>query len=233
MKNKTILEILNRHKDENYGDFSAKLIPTLTREKFIGVRAPEFKKIIAEIESECPEEIDSFIEELPHQFHEENILHVCLVNRIKNFEEALSKLERFLPYADNWAVTDGMGPKCFEKHRDELVEKIKLWIQDERPYTKRVAMLFLKKYFLKDAFKIDYLEWAARLRSDEYYVNMMAAWLFADALVFQWDAAVKFLEEKKMEPWTHNKAIQKAIESFRISDENKNYLRGLKIKRAK
>lgn len=226
-----ILDILYKHQDIKYGDFSAKLIPTLPREKFIGIRSPEFKKIIKEINDECPQEIESFLNTLPHQYHEENILQVCFINKIKNFDEAIKNLETFIPFADNWAVTDGIGPACFENNKESLIQKIKLWINDDRPYIKRVAMLLIKKFYLKEAFNPEYLEWAAAIRSDEYYVNMMTAWLFADAMVFQWDSAINFLTSRKMDSWTHNKAIQKAIESFRITDEQKTFLRSLKIKK--
>lgn len=226
-----IQEIIFRHQDEKYGDFLAKLVPTLPREKFIGIRSPEYKKIIKEIQAECPDEVESFMTSLPHQYNGENILQVCLINQIKDYQTAVSTLEAFLPYADNWAVTDGLGPKCFEKNKAELIKKIRIWIDDEKPYTKRVAMLFLKKYYLKEAFNPQYLEWAAAIRSDEYYVNMMTAWLFADALVYQWDTAVEFIKSRKMDTWTHNKAIQKAVESFRITDDQKSYLRSLKIKK--
>lgn len=226
-----ILDILYKHQDIKYGDFSAKLIPTLPREKFIGIRSPEFKKIIKEINDECPQEIESFLNTLPHQYHEENILQVCFINKIKNFDEAIKNLEAFIPFADNWAVTDGIGPACFENNKESLIQKIKLWINDDRPYIKRVAMLLIKKFYLKEAFNPEYLEWAAAIRSDEYYVNMMTAWLFADAMVFQWDSAINFLTSRKMDSWTHNKAIQKAIESFRITDEQKTFLRSLKIKK--
>lgn len=226
-----ILEILYSHQDEKYGDFSAKLIPTLPREKFIGVRSPEYKKILKEIEAQCPEEIENFMTALPHKFHEENILHVCLINKIKDYETAVSKLEAFLPYADNWAVTDGIGPACFKKNLESLIQKIKIWINKEEPYAKRTAMILIKKYYLEESFNQEYLEWAAAIRSTEYYVNMMVAWLFADALVFQWDTAIKFLTSNKMDIWTHNKTIQKAIESFRITDEQKSYLKSLKMKK--
>lgn len=226
-----ILDILYKHQDEKYGDFISKVVPTLPREKFIGIRAPEYKKILKEIKNECPEEIDVFMKSLPHQFYEENILHVTFLNQIKDYEEAILKLEAFLPYADNWAVTDGIGPKCFKKNQEDLIKKIKIWITDEKPYTKRVAMLLIKKFYLEETFNPEYLEWAASIRSEEYYVNMMIAWLFADALVFQWETAVEFLKAQKMDIWTHNKTIQKAIESFRITDEQKTFLRGLKIKK--
>lgn len=225
-----ILDILYQHQDEKYGDFTAKLIPTLPREKFIGVRSPEYKKILKEIKTNAADEIDGFMTDLPHQFHEENILQVCMINELKDYDACLSKLEAFIPYVDNWAVSDGIGPKAFKSNLDNLIGKIKLWIQDEKPYSKRVAMILLKKYYLGEAFKPEYLEWAASIRSDEYYVNMMTAWLFADAFVVQWDTAISFITEKKLDVWTHNKAIQKAIESFRITPEQKTYLRSLKIK---
>lgn len=226
-----ILEIIYQHQDEKYGDFLAKLVPTLPREKFIGVRSPEYKRILKEINEQCPEKIGSFMDQLPHKFHEENILQVCIINQIKDFDTAREKLENFLPYVDNWAVSDGVGSKVFDKNKNLLIPYIEKWINDEKPYTKRVAMLLIKKYFLQDSFKPEYLEWAASIRSEEYYVNMMIAWLFADALIYQWDYAISFLTDHKMDVWTHNKAIQKAIESFRITDEQKQYLRSLKIKK--
>lgn len=226
-----ILEIIYQHQDEKYGDFLAKLVPTLPREKFIGVRSPEYKRILKEINEQCPEKIGSFMDQLPHKFHEENILQVCIINQIKDFDTAREKLENFLPYVDNWAVSDGVGSKVFDKNKNLLIPYIEKWINDEKPYTKRVAMLLIKKYFLQDSFKPEYLEWAASIRSEEYYVNMMIAWLFADALIYQWDYAISFLTDHKMDVWTHNKAIQKAIESFRITDEQKQYLRSLKVKK--
>lgn len=224
-----ILQILYAHQDEKYGDFIAKLVPTLPRSSFIGIRSPEFKKILKEIDQQACDEIPDFLQSLPHQFQEENTLHVCQINRTKDYEECISLLENFLPYIDNWAISDGIGPKCFAKNTEKLIEKIAAWIKDEKPYTKRVAMLLIKKYFLTENYKPEYLEWAAQIRSEEYYVNMMTAWLFADALVVQWDSAVEFLKSHKLDDWTHNKAIQKAIESFRITPEQKTYLRGLKV----
>lgn len=225
-----IQEILYRHQDEKYGDFLAKLVPTLPREAFIGIRAPEYKKIVKEIHAEAENEISDFMNTLPHQFQEENTTHVCLLSEIKDFDECVAALEQFLPYVNNWAVSDGIGPKVFEKNHDKLIGKIEEWIKSDLPYTKRVAMLFIKKYFLDDDYKPEYLEWAASIRSDEYYVNMMTAWLFADALVKHWDSAVEFLKNHKLDDWTQNKAIQKARESFRITPEQKEYLNGLKVR---
>lgn len=225
-----IQEILYRHQDEKYGDFLAKLVPTLPREKFIGIRSPEFKKIIKEVHAEAENDIQSFMNTLPHKFQEENTLQVILIGEMKDYDECLSALEDFLPYVDNWAISDGISPKVFSKNQEKLIKKIPEWLDDEKPFTKRVAMLFLKKYFLDDYYKPEYLSWAAKIRSDEYYVNMMTAWLFADALVKQWDSAIEFLKTLQLAPWTHNKAIQKARESFRITPEQKEYLKSLKVK---
>lgn len=194
-----IQQILFSHQDKKYADFVSKLVPTVPKERFIGVRSPEFKKIIRDIKSNLSEsQINDFLQSLPHEYHEENILQVCLLNNLDDY--------------------------------DEYIEKISVWIQDDKPYTKRVAMLFLKKYYLHESFSEEYLQWAAKIRTDEYYVNMMTAWLFADSLVYQWDTTIKFLQEQKLDIWTHNKTIQKARESFRITPEQKDYLKTLKRK---
>lgn len=225
-----IQTILFRHQDEKYGDFLAKLVPTLPRDVFIGIRSPEYKKIVKEIHAEAENKIADFMKTLPHQYHEENVTQVCLISEIKDFDECVAALENFLPYVNNWAVSDGINPKVFSKNHDKLIGKIAEWIKNDAPYTKRVAMLLIKNHFLGEDFKTEYLDWAAEIRSDEYYVNMMIAWLFADALVKQWDTAVEYIKNNRLAPWTHNKAIQKARESFRITTEQKDYLNGLKIK---
>lgn len=225
-----ILEILYTHQDSKYADFTSKLIPNIPREKFIGVRSPEYKKILKEIEQNAQDELPCFLETLPHQFHEENILHVIYLNSLKNFDDAISKIEKFLPYADNWAVTDSLNIPCFKKTPKKLVPYLQKWLENEKPYTKRVAMIFLKKYFLEENFKTQYLDWVSKIRSQEYYVNMMIAWYFAEALTKQWDSTISYIKEQKLDKWTHNKAIQKARESFRICDENKELLKQLKIK---
>ncbi|MCQ2613914.1 MAG: DNA alkylation repair protein [Treponemataceae bacterium] len=225
---KEILDILYSHQDEKYGDFLSKLVPNLPREKFIGIRSPEYKKILKELQSLHCETVDAFLKELPHAYQEENVLHVVLINKEKDFEKCVSLLETFLPFVDNWAVSDVLGGKAFEKNHGKLLPYVKKWMTDDKPYTKRVAMLFLKKYFLDEDFSPELLESPASIRSDEYYVNMMTAWLFADALVKQWDSAILFLKENRLDKWTHNKTIQKARESFRITDEQKEYLKGLK-----
>lgn len=225
-----ILQILNNHKDEKYGDFLAKLVPTEPRSAFIGIRSPEYKKILKEI-AELPEkEIADFKGTLPHQFHEENALHICLINNNKIFDSCLSNLENFLPYITNWAISDGLRPAVFEKNKDKILPKIKEWVADSKPYTIRVGILLLMKFFLDEAFDPSLLELPAAVRSEEYYVNMMTAWFFAEALVKQWDSTIPYILNNRLDPWTHNKAIQKARESFRITPEQKEYLNTLKVK---
>lgn len=225
-----IQKILFKYQDKDYADFTAKLIPNIPRESFIGVRVPNFKPILKELSLLPPEETAAFMKSLPHQYHEENALHISLINQIKDCDQCISEIEHFLPYISNWAISDSLSPKTLEKNKDRLEPKMLQWIQDPAPYTKRVGMLLLKKYFLDSSFKVEYLEQCAQIRSEEYYVNMMTAWLFAEALVKQWDSTILFLTQKRLAPWTHNKAIQKAVESFRITPEQKTYLKTLKVK---
>lgn len=231
LKMTEIQQILFKYQDQKYAAFISKLVPTVPKQNFLGIRSPVYKKIIKEInENLSTTIIEKFLKVLPHKYHEENCLHVYFINSIKDYDEYIRKLELFLPYIDNWAISDSLGAKILEKNPQKLIEKIQSLIQDEKPYTKRVAMLFLKKYYLKQNFSEEYLQWAAQIRTDEYYVNMMTAWLFADALVYQWDTAIKFLQQQKLDIWTHNKTIQKARESFRITPEQKEYLKTLKRK---
>ena len=225
---KELQQLLFEYEDKKYGDFSAKLIPTLPRERFIGIRSPEYKKILKRIKDDPV--IPEFLSTLPHTYNEENCLHVALINKMKDFDECVSALEKFMPYIDNWAVNDGVNPACFKKHRAELIGKVQTWISSEETYTRRCGMKLLMANYLDDDFKPEYLDLPADLRSNEYYVNMMTAWLFAEALTKQWDTAVKYIEAHRLDPWTHNKAIQKACESFRVPDERKEYLRTLRIK---
>lgn len=223
-----IPDIIYRHQDEKYADFIARCVPNVEREKFIGVRSPEYRKILKEIHEEAGDETEGFMKSLPHRYFEENAVHGALICEMKDFDECLAGLEAFLPYIDNWAVSDGLNPKAFRKNHGRLAPKIREWIEDPKPYTKRVGMLFVLKYFLEEDFDTVYLDYAAAVRSDEYYVNMMAAWLFAEALVKQWDSAIRYIEDGRLPVWTHNKAIQKARESYRISEEKKGYLKSLK-----
>lgn len=225
-----ILEILYRHQDKNYVDFISKLIPNVPKENFIGIRSPEYKKIMKEIENEAASEISTFMEQLPHQFHEENVLHITYICKMKDYDECICALEKFLPYVNNWAISDVINAKSLEKNKDKLITKIEKWIKDDAPYTKRVAMILLMKFYLKEDFKVEYLQWAAQIQSEDYYVKMMIAWLFAEALATQWDEALKFIKQNKLEKWTHNKAIQKAKESRKITIEQKEFLQTLKVK---
>ena len=224
-------QILFQHQDVAYADFTAKLIPNVPREKFIGIRSPEYKKIVREIKDDPV--IPEFLSSLPHNWYEENCLHGALINQIKDYDTCVSELERFMPYINNWAVNDAINPVCFKKHRAELIGKVQTWIASEAPFTRRCGMRILMANFLGEDFKPEYLDLPADLRSEEYYVNIMTAWLFAEALIKQWDTAITYLETRRLDPWTHNKTIQKACESYRIPDERKTYLRTLKIKAAK
>ena len=224
-------QLLFQYQDTAYADFTAKLIPNLPREKFIGIRAPEYKKILRQIRGDPV--IPEFLASLPHAYHEENCLHAALVNRIRDYDECVAALERFMPYIDNWAVNDGINPACFKKHRTDLIRKVQGWIASDATYTRRCGMKILMANYLEEDFRPEYLDLPADLRSEEYYVNIMTAWLFAEALAKQWDAAVTYIESRRLDPWTHNKTIQKACESFRVPEERKAYLRTLKISRTK
>ena len=225
---KELQKLLFEYEDKKYADFGAKLIPNLPRESFIGIRSPEYKNILKRIKDDPV--IPEFLASLPHTYHEENCLHVALINKMKDFDQCLAELEKFMPYINNWAVNDGLNPACFKKHRPELITYVQKWISSEATYTRRCGMKIFMANYLDQDFKPQYLDLPADLRSTEYYVNMMTAWLFAEALVKQWDSAIKFIEGHRLDAWTHNKAIQKACESFRVSDEKKEYLRSLKVR---
>ena len=224
-------QLLFQHRDPAYADFSAKLIPTVPRDRIIGIRSPECRKIMKQIKDDPV--VPVFLSTLPHSWHEENCLHAALINQIRDYEACVAALEQFMPYIDNWAVNDAVNPVCFKKHRAELIHRVQAWISSPAPYTRRCGMRILMANYLDKDFKPEYLDLPADLRSDEYYVNTMTAWLFAEALAKQWDTAVACLETRRLDPWTHNKAIQKACESYRIPDERKTYLKTLKVQGAK
>ena len=214
--------------DPAFADFTAKLIPTVPRERILGVRSPEIRKIAKEI-GVGPAGA-AFMAALPHRYHEENLLHAAMISRMKDYPACVAALDAFMPWIDNWAVTDGINPSCFRKHRAELLPRVREWISSPAPFTRRCGMKILMANYLGEDFRPEILDLPADLRSDEYYVNIMRAWLFAEALTKQWDTAVKYIEGRRLDPWTHNRAIQKACESFRIPEERKAYLRGLKIR---
>ena len=220
-----IEELLFNHRDAEYAAFQAKLTPTVDAKLFIGVRVPEVRKLAKELKS-APKTAD-FLKELPHKYYDENMLHGLLISEIKDYEKAVAETDRFLPYVDNWAVCDIMSPKIFKKHKSELLVKIREWASSDETYTIRFGIEMLMSHYLDEDFKPEYLEIPAKVHSDEYYVNMMTAWFFATALAKQWDATIPYIESRRLDEWVHKKTIRKAIESYRITDEQKEYLRSL------
>lgn len=214
--------------DLKYREFNSKLMPTVDPETVIGVRTPDLRKLAKEF-AKTPEAVE-FMKCLPHEYYEENNVHGFIIETIKDYDEAIAQLEIFLPYIDNWATCDLISPKVFKKHLPELLEKIKEWTKSGETYTVRFGIEMLMSHYLDAEFKAEYLEIPALVKSDEYYVNMMIAWYFATALAKQYDAALPYIENARLDKWTHNKAIQKAVESYRITAEQKAYLKTLKIK---
>jgi 3-methyladenine DNA glycosylase AlkD len=217
--------------DLKYKDFQCKLMPTVSPETVIGVRTPDLRKLAKEF-SKTPE-ASEFLKILPHLYYEENNLHGFLIETIRDYDIAIDAVDAFLPYIDNWATCDLISPKVFKKHLPELYEKIKVWLKSDKTYTVRFGIGILMSFYLDDNFRPEMLGLVAGIRSDEYYINMMIAWYFATALAKQYNSALEYFREQRLAKWTHNKAIQKAIESYRISDETKAYLRTLKVKRGK
>ena len=213
-------------RDEKYAEFQAKLTPSVDPELFIGIRVPDVRKLAKQLKN--TPEADEFIKELPHKYYDENMLHGILISEIKDFDRAITETDRFLPYIDNWAVCDIMSPKVFKKHKDEFITKVKEWSASSDTYTCRFGMEMLMSHYLDDDYRSEYLEIPAAVVSEEYYVNMMIAWFYATALAKQWDTTVKIIEDNRLGVWTHNKTIQKARESYRITDEQKEYLKSLK-----
>ena len=215
--------------DLKYRDFHAKLMPTVNKEKIIGVRTPALRVFAKKYGK--TDEAKEYLQILPHQYYEENNLHGLLIEQIKDYDTCLEELERFLPYIDNWATCDMLAVKVVKKHLDTFIDEIYQWMESDYTYTIRFGISMLMRYYLEDAFQMEYPEKVAQIRSEEYYVNMMRAWYFATALAKQYDKILPFIEKQKLDIWTHNKTIQKAIESYRITPEQKEYLRGLKIKK--
>jgi len=215
-------------RDEKYRDFQRKLIPTVRPETVIGVRTPALRAYAKELLKRP--DIGEFLSALPHESFDENQLHAFLLSEIKDFDRCAAGVERFLPFVDNWATCDQLSPKVFGKHHAELLPLVKAWIASGETYTVRFGIGMLMAHFLDADFDPRYPEWVAALRSEEYYVNMMRAWYFATALAKQYVAVLPYLEQRRLDLWTHNKTIQKAVESYRISDEQKTYLKTLRIK---
>ena len=225
---KKVQQELFELQDLKYRDFHAKLIPTMEKEKIIGVRTPALRGFAKKFGK--TEESKLFIKKLPHQYYEENNVHGLLIEQIKDYDECLVELKRFLPYIDNWATCDLLALRLVKKHLDVFIKEIYKFMESEHTYIIRFGISMLMKYYLEDEFNIEYPDKVADIRSEEYYVNMMRAWYFATALAKQYEQIIPFVEKKRLDVWTHNKTIQKAIESYRITDEQKTYLRTLKIK---
>ena len=220
---------LFKMQDMDYRDFNSKLIPTVDKESMIGIRTPDLRKYAKQLGKSS--DVIEFLQTLPHKYFDENQLHAFIISEIKDFKNCIDEINRFLPYIDNWATCDQLSPKVFKKYHKELITYIKEWLESDKVYTLRFGIGMLMEHFLDEDFDISYLETVSNIRSDEYYVNMMIAWYFATALAKRYENIIPFIENRRIDIWTHNKAIQKAVESYRISNENKEYLKRLKIKK--
>lgn len=218
----TIQEKLFSLHDEKYAAFSAKLIPTVEADRFIGVRSPQLRALAKELKNNASE----FLGGLPHRYHEENMLHAYLLCEEKKYAILVDETERFLPYIDNWAVCDSLTPRVFARHKEDLLPKIRQWMASEHEYTVRFGIGMLMRHYLDSDFQPEHLQWVADIHREEYYIKMMQAWYFATALAKQWDATLPMLDS--LEGWVRGKSIQKALESFRVSDDHKTILRKLR-----
>ena len=219
---------LKKLQDKGYRDMQVTIIPTVEADSIIGVRTPALRQLAKELSKR--EDVSKFLEDVPHKFFEENQLHAFILSGMKDAESCIRLVDEFLPYVDNWATCDQMSPKIFKKHKQLLLEYVDKWIRSDHTYVKRFAIGMLMEHFLDEDFKTSYLTKVSKIRSEEYYVNMMIAWYFATALAKQYDAALPFIEKQKLDKWSHNKSIQKAVESYRITPEQKEYLKTLKRK---
>lgn len=225
----TVRERLFALQDFGYRDFHSKLMPTVDKDRIIGVRTPALRAYAAEFSKTGG--AAEFLRILPHRYYEEDNLHGFLIERIGEYEPTVEALEAFLPYVDNWATCDLMSPGVFAKHRPQILEKLRAdWLYSPHTYTCRFAIGVLMRHFLKEAFTPEIPELVASVRSEEYYVRMMIAWFFASALCERYDETISYITERRLDPWTHNKSIQKAIESRQVSEGTKKYLRTLRVK---
>ena len=224
----SITEQLFALQDIDYKQFHSKLMPTINPDVIIGVRTPELRKLAKQLDKST--DVELFMQELPHRYYEENNLHGFLIESIKEFDACIAALNQFLPYVDNWATCDMMAPKVLKTDLPKLYEWVKVWIASGETYTVRFGVNMLMKYFLDEAFSPEYPALVASIQSEEYYVKMVVAWYFATALAKQYDAVLPYIEEHRLDAWTHNKTIQKAVESYRILPEQKLYLKTLKCK---
>ena len=228
MTKSDIQKTLFSMQDKKYAAFQAKLTPNLTLEDFIGVRTPDLKKFAKQLYKEG--DYQEFLSDLPHKYFDENQLHAFIIAEIKDYDTCIKEVNNFLPYVNNWATCDQLSPKAFTKNKDALLKEIKSWIKSKETYTIRFAMGNLMRHFLEEDFNPKYPEMVAKVKSKEYYVNMMIAWYFATALAKQYDTILPYIKENKLDVWTHNKTIQKAVESDRIAQEQKTFLKRYKRK---
>ena len=219
---------LKKLQDKGYREMQVTIIPTIDADSIIGVRTPALRQLAKEFSKR--EDVSEFLSDLPHKFFEENQLHAFILSGMKDAESCIRLVDEFLPYVDNWATCDQMSPKVFKKHKKLLLEYVDKWIRSDHTYVKRFAIGMLMEHFLDEDFKTSYLTKVSKIRSEEYYVNMMIAWYFATALAKQYEDTLPFIEKQKLDKWTHNKSIQKAVESYRITPEQKEYLKTLKRK---
>lgn len=222
----TVYERLIACSDEQYKEFQSKLVPNIPKETVLGVRTPDMRRIAKEIRG--TEEAEGFLAELPHKFYEENLVHFFLIAMIKDFDQCVQAVETFLPYVDCWPVCDQSTPKVFAKNHEKLLPLIRKWMDSDHVYTARFGIRMLMNEFLGEDFQPEYLAWVAGVQGEDYYIKMMVAWYFATALAKQYDESVVYIEEHRLEPWTHKKAIQKAVESYRVTEAHKEYLKMLR-----
>lgn len=226
-----IREELFSIQDLSYREFHSRLMPDVEKDTVIGIRVPVLRKYVKELAKDP--EIGGFLEDLPHRYYEENNVHGFLIQQMKEYGQCMEELEKFLPYINNWATCDMTSPKVFKKHKEELLEAVRRWIVSDHVYTVRYGIGMLMQHYLDEDFREEYPQMVSEIRSEEYYVNMMIAWYFATALAKQYETILPYIEKQKLDVWTHNKTIQKACESYRITPEQKAYLRTLKIKKKK
>ena len=224
-----IVKKLFDNRDLEYRDFHSRLIPNIDKERIIGVRTPVLRKLAKEISKS--DYVDEFLEELPHKYNEENMLHGMILSiKYKDISVLLLKLDKFLEYVDNWAITDMISPKIFKKYPDKVYKYILKWINSKHEYKMRFGIVSLLQFYLDENYNKEILNVVSKIKSDYFYVKMAIAWFYSFALIKQYDDTIIYFENRLLGKWIHNKSIQKAIESYRVDKERKEYLRSLKIK---
>lgn len=231
MNRDEIVTELFRMRDADYALLQAKIIPTVAADRIIGVRTPALRAFAKALYKDRDKE--DFLSCTPHQYFDENQLHAFVISLEKDFDKCIAEVDAFLPFIDNWATCDQLSPKAFKREPEKLLQYIQSWIKSDQTYTVRFAIGMLMQHFLDERFEAGYADMVAEVRSEEYYINMMIAWYFATALAKQYERSVPYLEGRRLDGWVHNKAIQKSVESYRITDEKKVYLKTLKVRLSK